>query len=471
MLLKCRTTAVLVGLLLALCSNIWPVWADTVFGESERQVQLSWPPDGTSTRGDTIDVVGALVNVRYDEVWVRGLWAPTAEAADRVQLLEQRARLEDGRFVSQVSLPRVGSMLIQISAVSVDDEAKEIHVVHECRLVAREEPAPRASDEAHVEHRPVIKWLGLPGHLIEGPQIVGIEGVLGSGWDGSDVWVNDVRAKVTAGRVSVDILARPGQNTLRVETVKDGTQRAVWEENYWCGASVEVEGHTELDSERIVPTVVVDGTPTFYCLLDVVYENSDRAVTRCNQECPPSWHSLPWGNWGVDTSLSRRVDGNQFPGWHVQYAGQVVACRPEVAQQRHWNSCTQDHLPGDSTYYNWPQGSYEYQYSGDAAQYASGRVYLNTNETAGCARFAGYTVVIDKNYMDLYELDCPDADDFIGRLNFHPLYIPLSACGYSACGVGAKSDWSRVDRQKVNFDGVTAKIRAKVTGSFLLETR
>ena len=67
-------------------------------------------------------------------------------------------------------------------------------------------------------------------------------------------------------------------------------------------------------------------------------ENKDRyCAGNVNEECPPSWHTVPFGNWGVDSNVGSRIDDHQFQGWY-----------PEDGWLQ-WNSCTGDYPYPDPT--------------------------------------------------------------------------------------------------------------------------
>lgn len=82
-----------------------------------------------------------------------------------------------------------------------------------------------------------------------------------------------------------------------------------------------------------------------YCEVYFYMENKERHCygpvdTECGWPDPP-WHSKPWGNWGVDSNVGRKIDDHQFQGWHP------------TEKWLEWNSCTEyPYEPGNCLYYN-----------------------------------------------------------------------------------------------------------------------
>lgn len=74
----------------------------------------------------------------------------------------------------------------------------------------------------------------------------------------------------------------------------------------------------------------------YYCWVFFDMENKDRyCYGYVNTEC--SWpHSVPFGNWGVDSNVGTRWDDHQFQGWY-----------PTADKWMEWNSCYKDFPPPD----------------------------------------------------------------------------------------------------------------------------
>lgn len=141
-------------------------------------------------------------------------------------------------------------------------------------------------------------------------------------------------------------------------------------------------------------------------------------IGEVNTECPPSWHTTTWGNWGVSSNFGGVVDGDQFRGWHLE------------GNQGQWNSCTRDHIRDtDNIYYNhdhngnglgddqWQDGDHEYA-AATADIYAGCPVDLDGDgicDAGGClALNSGFS--LNNQFMTLYELDWPDSDDLVTTL-------------------------------------------------------
>lgn len=155
-------------------------------------------------------------------------------------------------------------------------------------------------------------------------------------------------------------------------------------------------------------------------------------------EC--SWpHTVPFGNWGVESNLGRRRDGQQFEGWHV----------PPGETTFQWNSCTTQwpYTRPNCTYYNYNNCTEQYTIK-LVNSHAGGFDTIPVScpydwdgdgycDSGGCQDLGGYW--IGNNWMDLYELDWPDPDDFITRLTFPNVGVALS-CTVWSCGF-AQSSW------------------------------
>ena len=84
------------------------------------------------------------------------------------------------------------------------------------------------------------------------------------------------------------------------------------------------------------------------CVVDVVVLNRDRKVTGpISAECPPSRHSVPFGNWGAEFRYfdnPKLRDGYQFSGWKAEDGW------------LQWNSCTTEAKFRTSEYFNHHNG-------------------------------------------------------------------------------------------------------------------
>ncbi|MDH5714779.1 MAG: hypothetical protein OEZ30_04365 [Candidatus Aminicenantes bacterium] len=105
-----------------------------------------------------------------------------------------------------------------------------------------------------------------------------------------------------------------------------------------------------------------------YCDVYFVMQNKERHCygpvdTECGWPDPP-WHNQPWGNWGVDSNVGRKIDDHQFQGWY-----------PEDGWLQ-WNSCTEgDYAPPDCRYYNAASCTQQHTTTGENIYGAGSRRY------------------------------------------------------------------------------------------------
>jgi hypothetical protein len=174
-----------------------------------------------------------------------------------------------------------------------------------------------------------------------------------------------------------------------------------------------------------------------YCQLQWGMINSDRRIAgQVSAECPLSWHTAGWGNWGVASNVGREQDGNQFQGWKY------------LDRRYQWNSCTRDHLPGDCNWYN-ANDCTEQQSATDNNAHGGGydRLYVSCPvdldydgfaDVGGCMDITSYSIL--NNFMSLYEQDW-DGDDFVTTLYFPSECCTAEfTCGVYGCGAAA-SPW------------------------------
>jgi hypothetical protein len=199
------------------------------------------------------------------------------------------------------------------------------------------------------------------------------------------------------------------------------------------------------------------------CVIRVEPINQNRYAYQTAEECDGGFHSVPWGNWGVNSNVGKRLDTNQFQGWH----------QPCTQTKVEWNSCSSRsdfrsalylNFPNYASYYSYPTNWYPLtdsytwndrvppfgaaynvdQYSpcgwngyGDVTLTYTVTLRTDSNgdgifDKGGCADLNGKTVTLQGNFMSVYELDSPDSDDLIQTM----LYPDLSAvlrCTPNAC--------------------------------------
>ena len=192
------------------------------------------------------------------------------------------------------------------------------------------------------------------------------------------------------------------------------------------------------------------------CAVRVELFNHNRYAYQTAEECSGFFHSVPWGNWGVNSNLGTRTDTDQFKGWH----------QPCSQTKVEWNSCSVNNSFRGFGYLNFPDfaGAYPYPanfypfsdqyawndrippfgFSYHVDQYspcgpnAYGSVTLTFAVTprvdrngdgifdaGGCADLHGKPLTLQNNFMTLYELDTPDPDDLIQTLYFADLNVSL----------------------------------------------
>lgn len=199
------------------------------------------------------------------------------------------------------------------------------------------------------------------------------------------------------------------------------------------------------------------------CVIRIELANHNRYAYQTAEECDGLFHSAPWGNWGVNSNVGKRFDTDQFQGWH----------QPCTQTKVEWNSCsirsnyrTADYLNFPNLFARYPYPSNWYPLSDsytwndfivpfggsfNVDQYSpcdwnkygettltlavSPRIDANGDgvfDKGGCADLQGKTILVQNNFMSVYELDTPDSDDFIQTMLFPDLRAVLE-CSPNAC--------------------------------------
>jgi hypothetical protein len=158
------------------------------------------------------------------------------------------------------------------------------------------------------------------------------------------------------------------------------------------------------------------------CMVFLHLHTDERYVSGpIEAECPcigPFCHSVPFGNWGVETPWSSREDGNQFPGWKQEDDG-----------TEEWNSCTTDAWfePPHPTYFNHPvPGWYAQSSTEGVAVHNSGLISFGQN--ISCSVLNGAPFTLESHSIDVYELD-PGSDQFLGSLTYPDQSVVLECSG------------------------------------------
>ncbi|MCC7240578.1 MAG: hypothetical protein IT180_01525 [Acidobacteria bacterium] len=119
--------------------------------------------------------------------------------------------------------------------------------------------------------------------------------------------------------------------------------------------------------------------------------------------CFPIEHSVPWGNWGVNSNAGNKSDSNQF--WGYQY----------IDGNYQWDSCTSS--PQSSN-----QGTQRYAFH-------RGLVSDEPCENAG---LNGVTFTYTGQFMDIDELDWCDEDEDVATA-YYPSFNTVLWCSGSTC--------------------------------------
>ncbi len=191
------------------------------------------------------------------------------------------------------------------------------------------------------------------------------------------------------------------------------------------------------------------------CVLQWGLWNQERYLPgQVQAECPGSPHSWPFGNWGVDSNFGSRIDGNQFQGWcHNSVVcgyDDPPTCWIDCTDGWYeWNSCT-DYFPmlrGNCYYYNYNNCN-EQKTSTGVNSHAGGYDTIPVTcpidwngdqicDSGGCMDLGAYWSL--GNWMDVWELDPWDWDEWVAWLSFPDLYASLP-CNPQSCGFG-QSPW------------------------------
>ena len=169
------------------------------------------------------------------------------------------------------------------------------------------------------------------------------------------------------------------------------------------------------------------------CVVDLVVLNKNRRVTGdISAECPGfTFHSAPFGNWGVELSLGApRRDGYQFSGWKVD-GGWLQ-----------WNSCTThaDFQHGDSRYYN-SDGFRSQRAWPDLVNVSHVlKAFRRGDIGTDCESwYEQNRVVVGNVSITVYELDPGSGDTPVAKLSYGTVEVRYQCDGPSVCA--GESEW------------------------------
>jgi hypothetical protein len=200
--------------------------------------------------------------------------------------------------------------------------------------------------------------------------------------------------------------------------------------------------------------------PMYGCIGYIKLQNLNRRVWGpVNGECsgdlincfpiPPFGHTVPWGNWGVNSNLNSKSNDRQYSGWRMN------------GDHEEWNTCTSEFPPPDGGYYNYQDDTTQTTDVGEEAYATSGTFAWNEF----CTVYQDYVITIEGNYVDLYELDPCDEDEYIASMTYQDMSVTLSCTGSGVNATcTAESGW--VDPSSINPNVVTAQARLKVDAHF-----
>lgn len=181
--------------------------------------------------------------------------------------------------------------------------------------------------------------------------------------------------------------------------------------------------------------------------------NRNRSVAGpVHSECPPTIHTVPFGNWGVTSNFGQKVDGNQFQGWchNTPICDNRGNCRTECRDGWYeWNSCTDidEFRAPNCTLYNDKNCTAQVSTTGENIHGTRNidvpvRCPADTNgdgvsDEGGCSDVKTFSN--GNNFISLYELDPGTTDDLVQTIYFPQTAVSMT-CGPLGC-VPARSDW------------------------------
>jgi len=189
------------------------------------------------------------------------------------------------------------------------------------------------------------------------------------------------------------------------------------------------------------------------CRVSLAGLNQNRRVMGpIHVECPPSLHSVPFGNWGVTSNFGQKGDSRQFEGWchDTRICDNSGGCRTLCTNGWYeWNSCTDIALyqPPNCTLYNAKDCTEQVTTRGinvhgtrivDLPVRCPRDSDNDGNPDEGGCRDVR-TISSGTNFMSIYELDPGTSDDLIQTIYFADIVLNLD-CGVWSCRA-AGSNW------------------------------
>ena len=221
------------------------------------------------------------------------------------------------------------------------------------------------------------------------------------------------------------------------------------------------------------------------CEIDYEVKNSSRYVYGpVNEECGDGEpHSVPFGNWGVDTESSDRKDGNQFQGWckYRYLCDNNDDCSTHCQDPWYqWHSCTTQlprYSPPNEDFFNYSNNTQQRSTRGTNS-HGGGFVSVGVScpvdtdgdnyvDEGGCLDLVSQGFGISGHRMELYELDgwivhnpIFNDDDHVTTLRFPKLTATVSStqCDVQECSAGSTGTY----RSSTTSSSRTASARAAV---------
>ena len=173
------------------------------------------------------------------------------------------------------------------------------------------------------------------------------------------------------------------------------------------------------------------------CWLGGHLYNRNRSIgksAKITAECPPSVHSHPFGNWGVDSRFGSTTDGFQFAGWKIDDS------------KRQWNSCTthDDYNPPHSEYYNMPRNDPRWWQETRVGSKRVNSAWFDEGPSGETCRTRWDNRVFSFDDMEviLYELDW-EGDDKVATVKYGDMRARLSCSNDWDCEGNTGWKWER----------------------------
>jgi uncharacterized protein (TIGR03437 family) len=221
------------------------------------------------------------------------------------------------------------------------------------------------------------------------------------------------------------------------------------------------------------------------CQISAAGLNRERRVAGpIHAECPPTIHTVPFGNWGVTSNFGQKGDTDQFQGWcrQLRVCDNDGNCSTQCSDDHYeWNSCTDvaRWASPNCTLYNDANCTRQVSTTGvnvHGTRVGEVRVRCPTDtnqdgiaDQGGCADARVYRS--GTNFMSLYEIDPGTSDELIQTMYFPEVVLDLQ-CDQWGCTAPVASVWMRPTR----YDSpetpakVTAEMQVLINSAIFIDT-